>query len=61
MGMGQPQNTASHAMTAYARCTWCLIAAMAALTVASFLLTGLRVDPLSRPLLLVPFSVLGVT
>jgi membrane-associated phospholipid phosphatase len=34
---------------------------MAALTVASFLLTGLRVDPLSRPLLLVPFSVLCVT
>jgi hypothetical protein len=59
--MGQPQNTASHAMTAYARCIWCLIAAMAALTVASFLLAGLRVDPFSHPLLLLPFGVLGAT
>jgi hypothetical protein len=59
--MGHQHTSAPHATTSYARAIWYLIAVMAALTVASFLLTGLRVDPLSRPLLLVPFSVLGVT
>jgi hypothetical protein len=59
--MGHQCTSAPHATTPYARAIWHLIASMAVLTVAGFLLTGLRVDPFSRPLLLLPFGVLGVT
>lgn len=59
--MGHPHSTALYATKAYARGIWILIVAMAAATFASFLLTGVRVDPFSRPLLLLPFGVLGTT
>lgn len=59
--MGHPHTAALYATKAYARGIWILVAAMAAATLASFLLTGIRVDPFSRPLLLLPFVVLGTT
>ncbi|HEY4140021.1 MAG TPA: phosphatase PAP2 family protein [Pseudolabrys sp.] len=59
--MGLQHTDAPHATDAYTRHIWILIAVMAASTAVTFMLTGLRVDPLSRPLLLVPFSVLGAT
>lgn len=49
------------AAAAYARFIWCLIAAMVAITFASFLLTGLSVDLFSRPALFLPFAVLCAT
>jgi hypothetical protein len=45
---------------AYVRYSWGLIAVMAAFTVASFIITGLRVDPFGYPYLPVPFCLLGV-
>ena len=45
--------------TVYARHIWWLILAMAALAVASFALTGLHIDPFSKPALLAPFGLLA--
>lgn len=59
--MGHQHTAAPFTITAYTRHIWILIAVMATATVASFLLTGVRVDPFSRPLLLLPFGVLGTT
>ncbi len=59
--MGHHHTSAPHAIAEYARVIWTLIALMVALTFTSFLLTGLHVDPFSRPLLLLPFGVLGAT
>ena len=45
--------------TVYARHIWWLVLAMAALAVASFALTGLHIDPFSKPALLAPFGLLA--
>ena len=59
--MEHQHTAAPYTITACTRRIWVLIAVMATATVASFLATGVRVDPFSRPLLFVPFGVLGVT
>ncbi len=59
--MGHPYTAEDKTIAAFTRCIWILAAVMIAATIISFSLTGVRVDPLSRPLLLVPFSVLTAT
>lgn len=59
--MGDADSTAPDGTATYARFTWYLIAAMAALTFCGLALTGLRVDFVSRPILLLPFAVLAAT
>lgn len=59
--MGDTDDTAPYVAAAYARFTWYLIAAMAALTFCGLAFTGIRVDLVSRPILLLPFAVLAAT
>ncbi len=58
--MADPHAPAPCVITAHARHTWYLIAAMALLTLASLMLTGVSVDPWSNPELFVLFGVLFV-
>ena len=59
--MADHHAAAPDATAAYARLIWCLVAVMAAAAFVSFVLTGLRVDLFSRPILLLPFAVLCAT
>lgn len=59
--MAEHHAAAPYATAAYARLIWCLVAVMAAAAFVSFVLTGLRVDLFSRPILLLPFAVLCAT
>jgi membrane-associated phospholipid phosphatase len=59
--MERPHPAARSAHAAFSRSIWLLIIVMAVFTVAGCALTGLRVDPASLSVLIVPFAVLGVT
>jgi membrane-associated phospholipid phosphatase len=59
--MGAQHTAAQDTITAYTRRIWILVAVMATATVTSLLLTSVRIDPFSRPLLFFPFGVLGAT